>query len=188
MVDMTLYTDDSAIKAHAAAVAGRAARRKSRKIWALSGLGVALAGGAAFAAVQLFGYGTINQGPASLKDLVVANARLTNSLVPGKTASGQVDAGNQNDFDVVATAVIIKDSSLSSSGADCDSSTLTLGGSAVSYPGGGSGHQIALAAPVTIPAGQARTLTVPNVVSQASTATGLCGVHGDFAVVAQVGN
>jgi hypothetical protein len=187
---MTLYSDDQAVIAHAENIAGKATRRKSRKIWILSGLGVALAGGAAFAAVQLFGYGSIDQSAATLKNLDTANAKLASSLVPGKTVNGLVDVGNQNDFDVVATAVIIQDSSLAVTGTGCDINSLTLGGSATTYPGtgGGSGHQITLAAPVTIPAGTAKTLTVPNVVGQNASATALCGVKGSFAIVAHVGS
>lgn len=185
---MTLYQDENAVITNARQTAGKAARRKSRKIWVLAGLGTALAGGAAFAAVQLFGYGSIDQGAATLKDLTIADAKLTNTLVPGATVGGTGQVTNDNDFAVQVTGLIIKDAGLQGTGAACTASTLTPGGTPTTYPTGGTGHLITLASPVTIPANSVRTVTVPGVVSQASNATGLCGVKADFAVVAQVGN
>jgi hypothetical protein len=185
---MSLHMDENAIRAHAADVAGKAAKRKSRKIWVLSGLGTALAGGAAFAAVNLFGFGSIEQGEATLQELEVKNVKLTGSLVPGQSVGGSADVNNKNDFAVQVTGVILKDSSLKATGKDCDPKTVAPGGSPATYPGGGAGHQINLASPITIPAGEGRTITAANVVSQSPNADGLCGVKADFAVVAKVGN
>lgn len=170
--------------------AARKAKRK-RRIWALGApLGVLAVGGAAYAAVALFGFGSINAQAATMKNLDVSNARLSGSLVPGKSVGGVSDVGNQNDFDVKVTGIIVQDSSLAVTGSGCDAGSLTLNGSATTYPGsgGGSGHQINLAAPITIQAGQGATITAPNVVSQSSSATALCGVKANFAVVAAVGN
>ena len=187
---MTLHMDENAIKAHATEVAGKAAKRKSRKVWALAAVGTVFAGGAAFAAVQLFGFGSIEQGEANLKDLKVAKAALTGSLVPGATVDGSVEVKNENDFDVKVTGVILQDSSLHGTGANCDKATLSIAGSPTTYPGqgGGSGHLISLASPVTIAKGATVAITAPNVVSQNASAKGLCGVKAKFAVVAQVGN
>jgi hypothetical protein len=109
---MALYQDENALRTHAAEIAGTAAKKKSRKIWALASVGTVLAGGAAFAAVQLFGFGSIDAQAATLKNLDVANAKLSGSLVPGKSVGAQADVGNQNDFDVKITGVIVQDSSL----------------------------------------------------------------------------
>jgi hypothetical protein len=186
---MTLHMDENAVRANAAKIAGKAAKRKSRKIWALAGLGTLAAGGAAFAAVNLFGFGTLEQGPATMKNLTVASPKLTGSLVPGQSVGGTANVGNENDFPVKVVAVIVKDASVQTSGADCNPNTLTLNGTApVTYPGGGAGHRVSLAAPVTIPAGEAKPITVANIISQQASATGLCGVKADFAVEAQVGN
>lgn len=188
---MTLHIDENAVRAHAEQVAGKAARRKSRKIWLLAPLGVLAAGGAAFAAVQLFGYGSIDQSAATMQDLTVTNVHLTGSLVPGQSVGGAADVSNGNDFPVTVSAVIVQDSSLHTNGSGCVSSSVTAGGTAgITYPGpgGGAGHQVTLAAPVLIPANSARTITASNVVSQSASADHLCGVQATFAVVAAVGN
>lgn len=187
---MTLYQDEQAYIAGAEAKAGKAAKRKSRKVWALAAVGTVFAGGAAFAAVQLFGFGSIDASAATLKNLNVQNAHLTGTLAPGQTVGGAADVGNENDFPVKVTGVILQDSSLQTTGGGCDPATVSPGGTPVaSYPGagGGAGHLVAIT-PVTIPAGQAVTVTAANVVSQTSTAGGLCGVKANFAIVATVGN
>jgi hypothetical protein len=187
---MTIHLDENAIRAHAEEIAGKASKRKSRKIWALAPLGVLAAGGAAFAAVQLFGYGSIDQGAATMKDLTTSNVKLTGSLVPGQSVGGTADVTNDNDFPVSVTAIVLQDSSLQATGSGCIASTVTPGGNPVTYPGsaGGAGHQIALPAAVAIPAHSARTITASDVVSQAASADHLCGVKANFAIVAQVGN
>jgi hypothetical protein len=186
---MTVYQDERAFVAGKTEAAEKIAKRKSRKIWAFSAVGTVLAGGAAFAAVQLFGYGSIDQGAATMQNLTVSSPKLSNTLVPGKSVGGQANVGNSNDFDVKVTGFILKDASLAGQGEGCDPATLTPGGTATTYPvGGGAGHLIAVSPAVTIPAGQERTISAPGVVSQSATATALCGVKAEFAVVAQVGN
>lgn len=188
---MTLHLDETAIRNRASEIADKAAKRKRRKVMALAPVGLVLAGGAAFAAVQIFGFGSINAEAATTKDLKVTNAKLSSSLVPGQSAKGSVDVLNENDFPVVVTGVILQDSSLQATGAGCDPASVSPGGSPIaSYPGqgGGPGHQINLGQAVTIPGGEVRTITANNVVSQAASATKLCGVKANFAVVSQVGN
>lgn len=166
-------------------------KRNKRKL-ALIGVPVAivLTAGGAWAAVNLFGFGSIDSDAANLKNLTVSQAKLTGSLVPGKSVGGSAEVGNENDFDVKVSAVILRDSSLQPKGAGCDPASLTVGGTPATWPGsgGGAGHRIELASPVTIPAGQGRNIAVANVVSQAASASALCGVKADFAVVASVGN
>lgn len=184
---MTLHASDAAVTAQAKQMA----KKKSRKYVALTaGVGVLLAGGAAYAAVALFGFGSIDSGEATLKDLTVSQSKLTGALVPGKSVGGQADVANGNDFDVIVSGIVLKDSSLQATGAKCDPATVTPGGTVTTYPGagGGAGHLITLAAPITIPANQAKTITAQNVVAQAASANGLCGVKADFAVVAAVGS
>ncbi|WP_093620599.1 hypothetical protein [Actinoplanes philippinensis] len=186
---MSLHLDENAVRANAADIAGRAAKRKSRKIWAFAAVGTLMATGAAYAAVQLFSYGTISQDAATMKELNLTEAKLTGSLVPGQTVGGSVKVANPNDFPVKVTAVILKDASLQATGQGCDPATVSPGGSVAAYPAGGAGHKIVLAAPVTINAnGGPVTVTVPGAVSQAGTATGLCAVSADFAVEASVGS
>lgn len=186
---MSLHIDENAVRANAADIAGRAAKRKSRKIWAFAAAGTLFATGAAYAAVQLFSYGTINQAEATLQQLNLTDAKLTGSLVPGQTVGGSVKVSNPNDFPVKVTAVILKDSSLAATGANCDPATVAPGGAVAAYPTGGAGHKIALASPVTINGGGGPvTITVPGAVSQAGTATGLCAVSADFAVEASIGS
>jgi hypothetical protein len=187
---MSLYQDEAAIRDNATAIAGRAAKKKSRKIWGLAAFGTVFAGGAAFAAVQLFGFGSIDADAATLKSLDVSNVHLTGTLVPGSSVGGSSYVGNGNDFTVKVKGIIIQDSSLAVKGDGCDPTSLTVGGASATYPGsgGGAGHLINLATPVTITAGNTVEVNVPGVVSQAASATKLCGVKANFAVVAEVGN
>lgn len=191
----TPYYSANVVKARAdeQVAAQVATKLKKRSRWAIPAtvIGVIAAGGAAFAAVSLFGFGSIDAEASTLKNLKVENARLTGTLAPGQSVGGAVDVYNENDFPVKVSAIILQDSSLETSGTGCDPASVAPGGSAgATYPGagGGAGHQISLAEVVTIPAGGGKTITAANVVSQAGSASALCGVKADFAVVAAVGN
>jgi hypothetical protein len=120
---------------------------------------------------------------------------LTSSLTPGNTVGAKADVHNPNDFPVTVTAVILHNSTLTvtakapATAADQTSCETTVHpvGAAGTWPGngGGAGTVQTIAANVTIPAGQTRTVTVPSAVKQDDTGTALCGVHADFAVQAQ---
>lgn len=158
---------------------------------------VAVGGGTAWAAVELFGFGSFNSAAATTQELTVVQNTgvLTSSLTPGNTVGAKADVHNPNDFPVTVTAVILRNSTLTvtakapATAADQTSCEQTVHpvGTAGTWPGsgGGAGTVQAIAANVTIPAGQTRTVTVPAAVKQEDTGTALCGVHADFAVRAQ---
>lgn len=180
---MTTYPSETSLIGQAKATA----KRKARKWYALSAVGVVFAGGAAFAAVQLFGFGSIDAGATTMKNLIVGNdAHLTKSLVPGATAGAAGSVGNPNDFDVKVTAVVVKDAGLSVTGTGC-STSLHLKGTHGDFGPAGVGYRIDIT-PVTIAAGQTVNVAVPEVVSQDANATALCGFHADYSVIATVGN
>lgn len=149
--------------------------------------GFVLAGGAAFAAALIFADGSISQAAVNPILNVGSDAHLTNSLVPGGSAGGAVSVGNPNDFAVKVVKVGVKTSTLTVTGAGCDISTLTLNGVSETINGAPS-RAFTLATPVDIPAGAVATVTVPNVVSQAGTATAFCGINATFTIVGSVGN
>jgi hypothetical protein len=149
--------------------------------------GFVLAGGAAFAAALIFADGSISQAAAAPTLNVGNDARFTNTLVPGGSAGAAVSVGNPNDFAVKVIKVGVKTSGLGVTGAGCNISTLTLNGSSETIDGDAT-EAFTLASPVEIPAGGVATVSVPNVVSQAGSATAFCGVNADFVVVGSVGN
>lgn len=177
---------------------------KSRKRWGKKKIafasGVALVGvipAAAWAAVNIFGFGTFDAAAAATQNLTVNNttATLTGSLTPGNTVGAKADVTNPNDYPVTVTGVVLRNSTLAvtakapATAADQTSCETTVHpvGTAGTYPGpgGGAGTVQTIAANVTIPAGQTRTVTVPSAVKQDASGTALCAVHADFAVVAQ---
>lgn len=166
-------------------------RSKKRKIAFVVGVvGAGLLPIAAYAAVQLFGFGTLDSAAATTQNLTVNNesAQLVGKLVPGSTVGAKAVVNNPNDFPVTVTAVIVRNSSLAvtPNTADCQN-TVHVIGSATTWPGdgGGAGTLQAIESNVTIAAHSAGWVTVPQAVKQDESATTLCGVHAEFAVRAQ---
>lgn len=164
---------------------------KRKKVITASALvGALMVPVAAWAAVELFGYGRIEAGAATVSNLTVDNssAVLTAKLLPGTTVGAKANVTNGNDFPVTVTAVIVRNSTLAvtPNSAGCVNSVHVVG-SATTWPGagGGVGTLQAIAENVTIPAGGTKTVTVPQAVKQDESATVLCGISADFAVRAQ---
>lgn len=151
---------------------------------------------AAWAAVALFGFGSFDSAAATTQNLTVDNstAVLTSGLTPGNTVGAKADVKNPNNFPVTVTGVIVRNSTLTTTAsptgdraaqADCNATVQPVG-TAATFPGTSeAGTKQAIAANVVIPPGATRTVTIPAAVKQLDTATHLCGVHADFAVVAQ---
>lgn len=178
--------------------AGAKGKRNKKKIIVVSAVvGTFLIPAAAWAAVSIFGFGTFDAAAATTQNLTVDNAtaKLTGSLTPGNTVGAKADVKNPNDFPVTVTGVVLRNSTLAvtakspATAADqtsCEQTVHAVGTSGT-YPGdaAGSGTVQAIATNVTIPAGQTRTVVIPAAVKQDASGTALCGVHADFAVVAQ---
>lgn len=160
-----------------------------RKIAAVAaGAILAVSGGTAWAAVSLFGLGSINAAAASSLNLKVDNAtvQLTGQLLPGLTVGAKAEVSNPNDFPVNITDIIVKNASVRTTPklAACASS-IHLVGTATTWPvGGGAGTLVATDTKVTIPAHKAAWITLPEVLKQDALASVLCGAHADFAVQA----
>lgn len=182
-----------------AAASTKGRRKWTRKQMIVAGVvgGALILPPAAYAAVKIFGFGSFNSAAAVTQNLTVDNstAKLTPSLTPGNTVSAQANVTNPNDFPVTVTGIILKNSTLAvtakapATAADQTSCEQTVHpvGTPGTFPGdaGGTGTVQAIAANVTIPPGQTRQVTVPQAVKQDDSGTALCGVHADFAVVAQ---
>lgn len=152
-------------------------------------LGAALAGTAAFAAVQLWGSGHAAVAATVSQGIVIDQVSLVNPLVPGGVSAGQGVAHNPNNFSVKITDVIVWDLGATATPAGC--AGVSVGGSpqtGLVKNGNGdtaAGHVFHLASPVTIAANQHATITAPAVVSQASTASAFCGFEADLGVIAE---
>lgn len=153
------------------------------------GLAAVLIPTAAWAAITLFGFGNFSADAAAAGTLTVDNVALTNTLVPGGTAGTKGIVHNPNDYPIKVLHVLVQDSSVKGTGNGCDQNSLTLLGTAgQAYPtadGGGTAHKQDVADQVTIPAGGAAWVTVPQTVKQNASATVACGVTGKFAVAAE---
>jgi hypothetical protein len=165
----------------------RGPRRKAA-IVVVGAVGAVAVSTAAIAAVLFFATGSFTAAAAATPTLTInPGAHLSGPLVPGQPAvDGIVGITNPNTFPVKVTRVLVKTSGLAVTPAACDINSLTLGGSA-----GTINSQVGNVfdiADVTLAAGATADITVPAVVSQAGTATELCGVQADYVVEGAVGN
>ncbi len=174
----------------------RTARRKAKKwgrkrtVAVVTALVLAGGAGSAFAAYQLFGFGSVKSDVAVTKGLTVqsSTAKLTKQLVPGSTAGVTVEVTNPNDFPVTVTGVVASTSSLKIDGNSKDClTTVKLVGTAGKYPGpdGGEGTIMKIEKNVSILPGNSGTVTVPEFVKQDPSGTALCSIAADFAVQGQ---
>lgn len=180
------------------------AKAKKRKRKVIIGSAVAAAvliPGAAWAAVNIFGFGSFEADAAANGTITVApgTTSLTKTLAPGETVGVKGNVTNGNDYKITVTDLYVKKSTLAVTGgtpAECDISF--AGGVDAPMPkvgGGDEGPNTAVkftlpGGGVEIPAGPGYTkqIVVNNVIKQASTATKMCGVKADYAVGAKVGS
>ncbi len=185
-----MSTDILESSAHSRAGRRRAKKGRKRTIAAVTAVVLAGGVGSAFAAYQLFGFGSIKTDIAVTKGLTVpsATAKLTRQLVPGVTSGVTFEVTNPNDFPVTVTGVVASVSSLKIDGnaKDC-LSTVKLAGTPGTYPGegGGAGMIQKIEKNVPILPGNSATVTVPEFVKQDASGTGLCSISADFAVQGQ---
>lgn len=168
-----------------------AVKKKTRK-WAVlgAGLGVAAAGGAAWAAVTLFGFGDADVAATATQNLTVDNIDVTAPLLPGGTVGAKGVVHNPNNYPVKVTAVIIRAEGAQGVPASCSlPGVLTPKGVAGDYGTGiGPGWKTVLADPVTVAAGGAEWVAVPQAVAQQSGSNMMCGFKAKVAVEATAGN
>lgn len=159
--------------------------------------GTVLAGGAAFAAVTIFGGGHAAVAAAVPNALTVDNVQFTSTLLPGGSANVKGDVHNPNNFPVKVTDVIVVDNANTHGVgpvADCGPGKLTVNGVHNSYAISSSGPNVDgwkfhLGTPVSIAAnGGGATIEVANAVTQAALTQSFCGFDADIAVVATAGN
>ncbi len=171
--------------------------RKSRK-WTKRQIAIAsvagavlVAPGVAYAAVQIFGFGSIAGAAPANPTLTIEDATYPTEvgvLAPGGKANVKIAVKNPNSFAVDVKSLHIKNGFTVNGGTagQCD---ITATGASASFPeqGGGS-KKTTLTSPVTLNPGQVTYIDFPEVFSQAATATKLCSVSGQYAVEGSVGN
>lgn len=165
-----------------------------RRNWKKIGIGAAIAAilvvpTAAYAAIELFGFGQFNSEVGTTKVLTIDTMSLTSSLVPGQTSGAKGVVHNSNDFPVTVTSVIIRKTGMDFSGLGCDPNTLHPFGVVV-HAGGdvGDGWETVLPTPITVPANGASWVTLDKALSQDAAASALCGVQANVAVRVEVGS
>jgi hypothetical protein len=174
---MSLYQDETAVRTHAAEIAGKAAKRKSRKIWALAAVGTLVAGsGAAFAAVLL----QSNEASANLEkgqaaELVLDNAQFTGPLWPGLSTGLKFRVQNNNPFAATIKTIQISGTSTTT----CDAAKLT--GPAADV-GAVNGMTLTLTTPVEVAGNADKWIEYPKVVTLDKSAQDSCAIAAKFKV------
>lgn len=182
----TTYGSDNVVRAHAKT----AVKKKTRKYAVIgAGLATVLGAGAAYAAVQLFGYGNADVNASTVQSLTIDNFQTVSPLYPGATVGVKAAVHNGNNIPVKVTAVIIEQDGLNGKGVGCDAGSLHPQGVEGDYGTGiGHGWKTVLSSPVAIPPNGAAWVQIDNAVSQDSAATAMCGFTAKVAVTAQTGN
>jgi len=185
---------------HSETVAAPKGKRKftRKQIVIASVLGaVIIAPPAAYAAVKIFGFGSFEQAagtPTALQ--ITGTPTTTKTLAPGQTVGVKGIVKNTNDFPVKITSIVIKkDSETVVPAADAAACKISLvaPASTTTFPEGNGSTPAAspvynLSTAVTIQPGFSTEIVVPNVVTQDATATKLCGIKADYAVIGEVGS
>ncbi len=173
-----------------------APKRNRKKIIAGAAIAGVLIPGAAWAAVNLFGFGTFTQAAGTTKVLTIEGTpTTTKTLVPGQTVGVKGNVKNSNDFPVKVTGIIVKKGSEKTTGGTAEQCMITFapGGKTAEFPKNGDDPAVPgstafdLKTPVEIPAGFTKEIVVADVLKQDSKAKVLCGVSAEYAVVAVVG-
>lgn len=168
--------------------------RRKLAIALTSAAAVVATGGAALAAVLIFGFGQASVAATATQNLTVDNIDVTAPLLPGGTVGAKGIVHNPNNYPVKVSAVIIRaDGATGVPAASCGfPAVLTPKGvfNANYGPGIGAGWKTAIAAgdQVTVPANGAAWVSIPEAVSQAAGSTSMCGFTASIAVEALAGN
>ncbi len=166
-------------------------RKRKIAIAAVAALAVGVPA-TAWAAVNFFGFGSFEQGPAAAGTIAITNGALANTLAPGQTVGVKGNVKNTNDYPITVKSLYIKKSSMAllpAGAAQADCKITPMPGADVAFPkpdgtdeGPNTGIKYNLATPVVIQPGFTTTVTVPNVIKQDASATKMCGVKADYAV------
>jgi hypothetical protein len=148
---------------------------------------------AAYAAVLLFGFGTVSAQAATNAKLTVQDgAKLTKTLAPGGTAGLKAKVTNENDFKVEVTGLIVNAApgsfTITPDQGQCQLD-FAPGGTDTTLPahgsyGDGPGKLYALSAGdvVSLNPGETKEITFPDFVKQSADATTFCGFTADYGV------
>lgn len=146
---------------------------------------------AAWAAVQIFGFGDFSVAGAETNDLSVDNVQTVQPLTPGSSVDVKAIVHNPNKYPVTVTNAIIRAEGLTATGGgNCASAgIMTPGGTYNANYGDriGAGWKSNVE-PVRVPAGGAAWVTVQNAVAMSADANRMCGFAGHVAVLANAGN
>jgi hypothetical protein len=180
--------------AHVAAPV-KAKSRKKKVIVISAVVGVLAAPGLAWAAVELFGFGSFNSAATTAQNLtIVGDPTTTKPLAPGQTVGVKGIVKNTNDFPVTVNRLIVKNSSAVTTPNDPASCKISfVGGAAATYPAKGAapsapGTGFEVSPPVTIAPGDQVWVQVDNIIKQDASATKLCAISADYAVRGIVGS
>jgi hypothetical protein len=174
---MSLHMDENAVRDRAAEIAGKSAKRKSRKIWALAAVGTLVAGGgAAYAAILL----QSNETQATLAKgnavpLVLDSAQFTGPLFPGMSTGLKFRVQNDNPFPAQVKKIEVN-----------GTSTTTCNPAQLSGPAAGvgtvSGLTLTLTDAVEIPANSDKWVEYSKVINLAPAAPDSCAIVAKFKV------
>ncbi len=157
---------------------------------------------AAWAAVSIFGFGSITAGATpTTGELTIIDGQypteVAPALAPGSSANVKIAVRNNNAYPVKVTGLIVKTSSLTyGTGTTAEQCDIQLNGTAATFPLNGEGGDGGAGKLVSLPAAEQATLepnaqqyfTFPEVFTQRATATKLCSVGAQYAVKGQAGS
>jgi hypothetical protein len=173
---MTLYQDETAVREHATAVATKATRKSARKWYALTAVGVVLAGGgAAYAAMLIKGDGTASATAGVAQDLTFSNTGFSGPLFPGGKIDLVATVQNDNPIQVTLKTIALHGNATVACEVPTESSLL-------SGPTMGAPYSLPAAEQIVIPAHDHRTLVVHNAVQLSATATKGCALTIPFTI------
>jgi hypothetical protein len=175
---MTLYQDETAVRDYATEVATKATRKSARKWYALTAVGVVLAGGgAAYAAMLIKGDGTASATAGAATDLKITDGKFSGPLFPGGKIDLIATVENKNPIQVTLKTIALNGAATVTCGAPADKNLITgpIAGSATSYT-------LPAADQLVIPANSVRTLTVHNAVQLGAAATQGCALTIPFTI------
>ncbi len=169
-----------------------------KKIIAGAAAAAILVPSAAYAAINIFGFGSITAAEATNAVLTIDDqtypTQISPVLAPGQNSNVKIAVKNTNPFPVKVNGLIVKTPigyNGSNTAAQCD---ITVKGDTVNYPkpdgsdSGVNGKKTTLTTPVNLNAGQVLYVEFNDVFEQASTADKICTVAADFAVTGTAGS
>ncbi len=152
---------------------------------------------AAWAAVSIFGFGTIQAAAATTPTLTIDDTTyptvIEPQLAPGQDAGVKIAVKNPNGYKVTVNSVIIKNGSLSTTGGTAGQCQVTVNGTSAAFPNAdgttnGAGKKVDASEAVELNPNEVKYVTFPAVFHQDASATKICNPGADFAVVGTAGS